>query len=596
MTDITRKGDSRMKRKENRGAGCRALAPCIRLMILVTAAWLLSQLAFQNGKAALAAETEAAQGQAGETEAPPALTKDLVILFTSDVHCGIDQNFGLNGFAQVRKSYEDQGCYTLLVDDGDFIQGEPIGTMTRGEALTDLMNAAGYDIAIPGNHEFDYGMDQFLALTEKADFPYISCNFEKDGQLVFPAYVIKEFDGVKFAFVGVTTPKTITTSTPAYFQDDQGNFIYDFCQDETGELLYSRVQETVDAARAEGADYVIAMCHLGEEDSASPWRYDQVIAATEGIDVLLDGHSHDTDQVVMKNKAGQDVIRTACGTKMACIGTVTFGTDGSITNKLLTWGMDDSARNIFGFANSVSEAIDQEKAGLDETLNEVVGHSDVDLTINDPTATDSAGEPVRIIRNAETNLGDLVADAYRAAGDADIAFINGGGIRASISAGDITNGDLLSVQPYGNQLCVVKVTGQQILDALEWGARTVPDENGGFLQVSGLTYEIHPDVPDGCTQDENGMWTGHEGEYRVQNVTVAGEPIDLSKTYTLASHNYMLKQQGDGYAMFGDAELLQDEFILDNQALIDYVTENLGGTIGEAYENPYGEGRIIAAE
>lgn len=524
------------------------------------------------------------------------LTKDLVILFTSDVHCGVDQNFGLDGLAQVRKNYEDRGCYTLLVDDGDFIQGEPIGTMTKGEALTGLMNAAGYDIAIPGNHEFDYGMDQFLELTKKADFPYISCNFTKDGELVFDPYVIKEFDGVKFAFVGITTPQTITSSTPAYFQDDQGNFIYGFCQDDTGEMLYAKVQEAVDAARAEGADYVIAMCHLGNEDSASPWRYDQVISNTEGIDVLLDGHSHDTDQVVMKNKAGKDVIRSACGTKMACIGTVTFGMDGSISNKLLTWGMEDSARNIFGYTNDVQTAVDNAKKELDESLKQVVGHSDVDLTIVDPTAKDEAGEPIRIVRNAETNLGDLTADAYRAAGGADIGFANGGGIRASIPAGDITQEALLTVQPYGNMLCVIEVTGQQVLDALEWGARTVPSENGGFLQVSGLTYEIHPDIPDGCTQDENGLWTGHEGEYRVQNVMVGDKPLDLDATYTLASHNYMLKSQGDGYNMFGDAKILQDEFMLDNQALIQYVTDDLGGNIGEEYQDPYGQGRIVAVE
>lgn len=533
---------------------------------------------------------------AAESESEAGLTKDLVILFTSDVHCGVDQNFGLAGLDAVRKNYEDQGDYTLLVDDGDFIQGEPIGTMTTGEALIDLMNTTGYDIVIPGNHEFDYGMDRFLELTKKASFPYISCNFNKEGTLVFDPYVIKEFDGVKFAFVGITTPQTITSSTPVYFQDDSGNFIYGFDQDDTGEALYTAVQDAVDSARAEGADYVIAMCHLGEEDSASPWRYDQVISNTTGIDVLLDGHSHDTDQVVMKNKEGKDVIRTACGTKMACIGTVTFGVDGSISNKLLTWGMDDSAQNIFHLTGTVTDAVNEAKEKLDASLNEVVGHTDVDLTINDPSAVDENGEPVRIVRNAETNLGDLVADAYRAAGGSDIAFANGGGVRANIPAGDITQNALLTVQPYGNMLCVMELTGQQILDALEWGSHVTPSESGGFLQVSGLTYEIHTDVPDGCTVDENGMWAGHEGDYRVQNVMVNDQPLDLEKTYTVTSHNYMLKQQGDGYNMFGDANITQDEFMLDNQALIQYVKDDLGGVVGEAYADPYGDGRIVAVE
>ena len=371
---------------------------------------------------------------AAEGESESGLSKDLVILFTSDVHCGVDQNFGLDGLYQVRKYYEDQGCYTLLVDDGDFIQGEPIGTMTKGEAPLELMNAAGYDIAIPGNHEFDYGMDQFLALT----------------------------DGIKFAFVGITTPQTITSSTPAYFQDDAGNFVYDFCQDETGEKLYAKVQEAVDQARKEGAQYVVAMAHLGNEDTASPWRYDQVISNTTGIDVLLDGHSHDTDQVTMKNKDGKDVIRTACGTKLACIGTVRFGMDGTISNQLLTWGLEGSAKDTFGFSNSVTEEVKRAQEKLDESLKTVVGHTDVNLTIVDPTAVDDAGEPIRIVRNAETNLGDLVADAYRAAGKADIGFANGGGVRANIAAGDITQGDILTVQPFGNMVCVAEMTGQSI--------------------------------------------------------------------------------------------------------------------------------------
>ena len=215
------------------------------------------------------------------------------------------------------------------------------------------------------------------------------------------------------------------------------------------------------------------------------------------------------------------------------------------------------------------------------------------VDINDPEAVDENGQPIRIIRNAETNLGDLCADAYRDQGDADVAFVNGGGIRVSIPAGDITLGDILQVHPFGNALCVVEATGQQILDALEWGARNVPGENGGFLQVSGLTYEIHTYIESSCTADENGLFTGVDGEYRVKNVKVAGEDLDLTKTYTVASHNYMLKDGGDGFTMFQGCNLLQDEVKLDNQVLIDYITGTLEGVVGEAYANPYGEGRIV---
>ncbi len=533
---------------------------------------------------------------AGEEDVPEGLQQDLVVLFTSDVHCGVDQNFGLASIEQIREAYEEAGNYTLLVDDGDFIQGEPLGTMTKGESLIDLMNATGYDIAIPGNHDFDYGMDTFLELTEKADFPYISCNFNKEGELIFDPYVIKEFDGVKFAFVGITTPHTLTTSTPKFFQDENGQFIYGFFQDNTGDLLVSKVQEAVDAARAEGAEYVIAMCHLGNEEIAHPYCYDDIITKTNGIDVLLDGHSHDTDQVVVKNKDGEDVIRSACGTKLACIGTVTFSTDGTISNNLLSWTLPMSAPTIYNIDNSVSAAVEAETADLNKALSEVVGKTQADLTIFDPAAVDDNGQPIRIVRRTETNLGDLCADAVRSACDTDIAIVNGGGIRVSVPAGDITRNDLLKVQPFNNAICVMELTGQQILDALEWGARAVPEENGGFLQVSGLTYEIHTYIDSSCTQDEDGIWTGIDGEYRVKNVMVGDEPLDLEKTYRVAGTNYVFLNQGDGYNMFNDSDLVEEDIVLDNQALIDYVIEDLGGVIGEEYADPYGQGRIVAVE
>ena len=425
-----------------------------------------------------------------ETEAPAegGLSKDLVILYTSDVHCGVDQGFGYVGLKAVRDSLEAAGNYTLLVDDGDSIQGEPLGTMTTGEADIDLMNAVGYDIAIPGNHEFDYGMDRFLELTEKAEFPYISCNFNKEGELVFDPYIIKEFDGVKIGFVGVTTPKTLTSSTPKYFQDENGNFIYGFLQDETGEGVYNAVQKAVDDARAEGAQYIVVMAHLGNEAECSPWTYAEVIENTNGIDFFLDGHSHDTDQLVVKNKDGEDVIRSACGTKLGGIGWAKITVDGELSAGLYSWNNDVSAPELLGIKNEISDVLDAETAELDEALQTVVAKSAVELTIYDPEAVDGEGKPIRIVRRAETNLGDLCADAYLDQSGADIAFVNGGGIRISLPKGDITLNDILKVHPFGNSMCVIEVTGQQILDALEWGAHAMPGENGGFLQVAGLTY------------------------------------------------------------------------------------------------------------
>ena len=528
-------------------------------------------------------------------EAAPALQKNLIVLFTSDVHCGVDQGWGYAGLYAVKENLSADN-YVLLVDDGDAIQGEPIGTMTTGEGIVYLMNNVGYDIAIPGNHEFDYGMDRFLELAESAEYEYISCNFNKEGELVFAPYTIREFDGVKIAFVGVTTPMTLRSSTPRYFMNDAGEFVYGFFQDETGELLYTKVQEAVDAARAEGAAYVVVMAHLGNEAECSPWMYSDVIANTNGIDAWLDGHSHDTDQVIMKNKDGEDVVRSACGTKMQHIGALTIATDGSISAELYSWDASVAAPKLLGIMNRGSEAVAVATEQLNAKLAEVVAKTSVDLVINDPVQTTEDGKAIRIIRRTETNLGDLCADAYLdQAGDADIAFVNGGGIRVSLKAGDLTLNDILRVHPFGNSLTVIEVTGQQVLDALEWSVHAMPGEFGGFDHVAGMTYEVDPTIPTPCVEDENKMFDHVDDtmERRIRNVLIGGEPLDPEKLYKVASHDYQLLNNGDGYTMFKGCTVLQESVKLDNQVLIDYITGTLGGVVGEEYDDPYGQGRMI---
>ena len=522
-------------------------------------------------------------------EAAPALTKDVVVLFTSDVHCGLDMGWGYTGVAAVRDSYAKNN-HVVLVDNGDAIQGETISTLTNGKALVELMNVVGYDVAVPGNHEFDYGMDNFLSLAnDVANYPYISANFTYKDEPVFAPYTIKEFEGVKVGFVGVTTPKTITSSTPTYFQDENGNYVYGFSQDETGEKFYAAIQSAVDAARAEGAQYVIICGHLGTEETCEPYTSIDVIYNVSGIDAVLDGHAHETmPSNVVKGKDGKDVVRVACGTKLANIGVLTIGADGTISSELLEWKNSVSPAELFGLTGEVADACNAKVAELEEIRQTVVAYTENTLYIYDPETE------VRIIRSAETNLGDLCADAYRALSGADVAFVNGGGVRAQIPAGDITLDQIYSVHPFGNIMCMVEVTGQQILDALEFGARNNPGENGGFLHVSGLTYEIHTYIESSCVSDENGMFVKVDGEYRVKNVVVGGEPLDVNKTYTLASHNYMLKSAGDGFSMFAGAKLLIDESLIDNQVLITYITVNLGGVVGEEYAEPYGQGRIVA--
>lgn len=517
-------------------------------------------------------------GTAALAEAPTA-TGDIVVLYTNDVHCGVDDAIGYAGLASYRDKLVAEGNTVTLVDCGDAIQGEPIGTLSTGSYIIDIMNQVGYDIAIPGNHEFDYGMDRFLELTKVAEFPYVSVNFVKDGEPVFEPYKIIDYNGVKIAYVGICTPKTITSSTPKYFQDDEGNFIYGFMPGDNGNELYEGVQKAADSARAEGATYVIALAHLGIAEETSPWMSTEVITNTTGIDAMLDGHSHSVlPGERVKNKEGKEVLLSSTGTKLSNVGVLRISPDGSMSTSLFSWN------------GEISGAIEDIQAQFNEQLEVVVAKSEVDLVISEP----DTDPPVRIIRMAETNLGDLCADAYRAMAGSDIAFVNGGGIRAKIPTGDVTYGAILSVHPYGNALCMVEATGQEILDALEMGARVVPSENGGFLQVSGLTYEIHTYVESSVKLSDEGMFQGVEGEYRVKNVKVGEEELDLAKTYTVASHDYLLQNGGDGHTMFQDNPLLLDRIMLDNQVLIQYITDTLGGVVGEQYADPHGEGRIVA--
>lgn len=527
----------------------------------------------------------------------PQLKKDLVVLFTSDVHCGVDRSFGYVGLKAIRNQLEREGCHVLLVDNGDAMQGGPLGLLTQGEAMIELMNRMGYDIAIPGNHDFDYGMERFLSLTEAADFPFICCNFNREGQLVFPPYIMKEFDGVKLAFVGVTTPQTLYTSTPRYFQDENGNFIYGFMQGNDGADLYEAVQRAADDARSEGADYVILLGHLGHDAVAIPYTYADVLGHTTGIDAMLDGHSHDTSKVVMQNRDGREIIRQASGTQLEGIGWLRISAaDGSLDTGLYTWSDPVPAPKLLGIENEMSAVVDEAQNALGEWLNTKVGVSTAEQTIYDPTAMDEYGRPLLIVRVSETNLGDLVTDAFRAQSGADVAIDCAGSIRTNLPKGDITLSNLLSIYPFGNHVSMRQITGQQLLDALEWGVKDVPGGFGGFLQVSGLSYEFNPNIKSSCQMDENNMFAGVTGEYRVKNVTVGGEPLDLERTYKVAAMDYLLLNHGNGFTMFDGGKILWQSEDLDYLVVARYIRDGLNGVVGEAYENPYGQGRIVAVE
>ena len=544
---------------------------------------------------------------------------DVTILYTNDVHTYIDKQspkLTYAAIADLKQSYQNAGKDVLLVDAGDHVQGTAYGSMDEGASIIKLMNAAGYDVATPGNHEFDYGMDRAKAIMKEADFPYLSCNWVdlRTTLRVLPSVKVFVRGGRRIAFVGVTTPETFTKSTPAYFMDKaQRKYIYDIQGGEDGKKLYDAVQKAIDKAKLL-ADVVIGLGHLGVDPSSSPWTSEEVIAHTSGFDAFIDGHSH----TVMENKQVQDasgkaVTLTQTGSYFANVGEMTIAADGTITTKLIPTheGMDAGiAAMQTSWVNTV-----------DDMLGEKIAVGDSDFYVSDP----ATGK--RRIRSAETNLGDFVADGIYAYFNeveklhCDLAIMNGGGIRADVPAGDWTFKTCKQVSPFGNVACLMSVTGKQIQDALEFAARFAGEggkENGGFLQVAGATYEIHTDIPNTVQTDEKNVWIGSAtGTPRVQNVKIYDKasgsylPLDPGATYALAGMNYTLRNLGDGFAMFDGAELIkdyvsEDYLVMSTYAMIFDCADAAGlPHLSSAnsplaaypgyllnYEQPYGAGRI----
>ena len=580
---------------------------------------LISRRSFLKAAGVTAAAASMAIGAPAASACWVGDKSDVTILYTNDVHTYIDKQspkLTYAAIADLKQSYQNAGKDVLLVDAGDHVQGTAYGSMDEGASIIKLMNAAGYDVATPGNHEFDYGMDRAKAIMKEADFPYLSCNWVdlRTGLRVLPSVKVFVRGGRRIAFVGVTTPETFTKSTPAYFMDKaQRKYIYDIQGGEDGKKLYDAVQKAIDKAKLL-ADVVIGLGHLGVDPSSSPWTSEEVIAHTSGFDAFIDGHSH----TVMENKQVQDasgkaVTLTQTGSYFANVGEMTIAADGTITTKLIPTheGMDAGiAAMQTSWVNTV-----------DDMLGEKIAVGDSDFYVSDP----ATGK--RRIRSAETNLGDFVADGiYTYFNEVeklhcDVAIMNGGGIRADVPAGDWTFKTCKQVSPFGNVACLMSVTGKQIQDALEFAARFAGEggkENGGFLQVAGATYEIHTDIPNTVQTDEKNVWIGSAtGTPRVQNVKIYDKasgsylPLDPGATYALAGMNYTLRNLGDGFAMFDGAELIKDYVSEDYLVMSTYAMIFDGADAAGLphlssansplaaypgylldYEQPYGAGRI----
>lgn len=520
------------------------------------------------------------------------LKDDIYIFFTSDVHCGVDQGMTFAGLKALVEDTKKEHEYVTLVDCGDYIQGGAIGTLSKGELIISLMNDVGYDIVTYGNHEFDYGVEQLKKLRSMMNFDTVLCNVKYDGEKgnafegVAP-YKIVEYGDYKVAFLGILTPDTIITSTPSFFMEGD-RFVYDFYGADGGNELAARIQESVDAARKEGADYVVALSHLGSMED--PYTSISIINKTEGIDVFFDGHSHSSIiEDRYPNRNGDDVLLSSVGTKLQSVGELIIGKDGNLSIVQI--------EEYDGRDETMSGQLEAAFGKLDEILSLEICPLDHDMYITD-------AENIRMVRARETTMGDFAADAVRYVMDCDIALINGGGVRSNISAGTITYGDLLNVMPFQNELASCYASGQQILDALEFGARLTEGiykldgnavgEHGGFLQVSGLKYTIDTSIPSSVIMDADSMFAGYSNDSRrVKDVYVLENdeyvPIDKDKIYSVASSNYLLYAKGDGNSAFEGCERIVEHGMIDVNGLIQYVQE-IGDLTGKYVDV---EGRII---
>ncbi len=498
--------------------------------------------------------------------------QDIVILFDNDVHCAID---GYAKMASLRDEVKKKTSRVLVVSSGDFASGKSLGSASKGEYLVRAMNMVGYDYVTLGNHEFDFGIPQMKTFLSNLKSKVLCCNFlnVSDNKSVYDGFEIRDFAGTKVALIGVATPATISAGTPSNFQNENGEFIYTFCMSNLAQI----VQETVNEARRQGAQYVVLLSHLGTVPPGV--TSDQLIAQTTGIDVVLDGHSHSViPEQKVNNRNGESVILTSTGTEFANIGALLIH-----SGKMSTCLIPTSE-----YA-AVNQKVAAEIAKIKEEYavigNRVIGSSDVKLTINDDT------DRIRIARRRECNLGDFVSDAFRIMMDAEIGWGNGGGCRASIPAGDLTFNAIFSAFPFENQVYVVDVPGQDILDALEMSAHATPQEFGGFAQVSGLTYQIDTTIASSVVKDSNDVFVKVAGKRRVSDVRVYNptkgkyQKLSPRKHYQMATTSFILMKGGDGLR-FPHYQVIREYPNLDVDLIEDYIRHTLNGHIDAQYAKP----------
>ena len=534
-------------------------------------------------------------------------SNDIVILHTNDVHCGVTDTIGYDGLMLYKKQLEKKYNNVILVDAGDHIQGGTIGLLTGGEAIIKIMNKLGYEVATLGNHEFDYKIPVLEERAEQLDCGYISINycFHANKTARYEVSKIIEKGGKKIAFIGVATPQTLSKTYLNSLVDSNGNKVYDFLTENKSQELYDRIQKEIDRLKnEEKVDYIILLGHLGiygdalEENTSAG-----VIKNIKDVVAFIDGHSHKVYSMDSPDKDSKNVKLAQTGTKLANIGVLTIHEDGTISHEnvdevpydpdLADQTLNDtrSKKEVY-VDKEMNDFIAELNNGFSDELKRVIGKAPFTLTVYN-TSSESRESHNQLSRVGENNLCNLVTDAFRIVGEADISIMNAGAVRNDINAGDITYQNIIDVMPYSNDVLIKEITGQGILDALEFGVRTLPASTSRFPQVSGITYKIDTSIDSSVVVDDTESFVRVNGERRVYDVKINGEDLDVNKKYSISSHSFILGG-GDGYSMFANCEITKTAFGSDSEVLMRYISENLGGTIPEQYQQ--NENRIVKTD
>ena len=499
------------------------------------------------------------------------LSDEIVVLYSSDINGGVAENLGVAGMAAYANEMKETHKYVEIVDAGNAAGGSILASISKGEFVVEAMNAAGYTIAVPGAKEFSYGVTALVSdINLAADYTYLSCNFGvagTEGQFFSP-YVIKNYGGTKIAFVGISDPG-IMNEYEDEFRLSDGTALYTFAEGNGGKDLYAKVQTAIDAAKKEGAEYVIAVGNL--RNTVDGFSAKSVIQNTSGINAFINSNSGKAvsgEQV--KGKDGVIALLTSPGAGLNNIGVLKIEAGKSITTQLLT---SYKLRDV-KTADTVEDLMDEYSADLKEAFA---------TTSSRLEAASASG--TRTIEAGETNLGDLVADAYRTVTGADVALVDASEIKTNISAGGISYNDVIRAIPANDGISVAQISGFDLMDALEMSVRLYPAKNKNFLQVSGITFDIQETVLSSVSVDGLGNFVSVNDDYKVTNVMIGGKPIDLMGTYTVAGSNSLLNGK-TGYTMLTNGPLTKLNVSADNLALIDYIAEDLRGSVGSAYSKP----------